>query len=150
MAIKKRMPLRLVSRREASDIGKSTLRAAIYARRSQDETERNVENRSVTRQVDRAKTFALSKGWTVSDEQVYVDDGISGAEFKRRPGLLRMLNHLKQFDVVVMSELSRLGREQTQTAQLLAEIYGKGRKVFFYLTDEELRFKTAVDKFMVG
>jgi DNA invertase Pin-like site-specific DNA recombinase len=81
---------------------------------------------------------------------MYVDDGISGAEFKKRPGLLRMLNHVTEVDIVVMSELSRLGREQTQTAQILAEIYSKGRRVFFYLDDEELLFKTAVDKFMVG
>ena len=126
------------------------LRAAIYARKSTDDNDRNPENKSVTRQVDRAKAYAESKGWRVDDEFVFTDDGISGAEFKKRPGLLRMLNALKQFDVVVMSELSRLGREQTQTAHVLAELYGKGRRVFFYLTDEELRFKTAVDKFMVG
>ena len=125
-------------------------RAAIYARKSTDDSDRNIENKSVTRQVDRARAYAEAKGWQVSDEHIYVDDGISGAEYKRRPGLLRMLNHLKQFDVVLMSELSRLGREQTQNAHFLAEIYGKGRKVFFYLTDEELRFKTAVEKFMVG
>jgi site-specific DNA recombinase len=126
------------------------MKAAIYARKSTDDNDRDAENKSVTRQVEQAKKYIASKGWTASDDHVYLDDGISGFEFKKRPSLLRMLNHLKQFDVIVMSELSRLGREQTQTSQVLAEVYAKGKKVFFYLTDEELKFKTAVDKFMVG
>jgi DNA invertase Pin-like site-specific DNA recombinase len=128
----------------------SGLRCAIYARKSTDDNDRNEENKSVTRQVDHARKFAEKKGWTVSDQHVYVDDGISGAEFKRRPGLLRMLTHLKEFDCIIMSELSRLGREQTQTSGVLADIYSKGRRIFFYLNSEELRFKSAVDKFMVN
>ena len=35
------------------------------------------------------------KGWTVADDYVYVDDGISGAEFVKRPGFLRLMNALK-------------------------------------------------------
>jgi len=38
----------------------------------------------------------------VDEEHVYVDDGISGAEYVQRPGLLRLLDHLRQFDVLVM------------------------------------------------
>jgi hypothetical protein len=34
----------------------------------------------------------MRKGWTVPDECVFVDDGISGAEFQKRPGLLRLIN----------------------------------------------------------
>lgn len=49
-----------------------------------------------------------------------------------------------------MSELSRLGREQAQTAGALADLVGKGVRVFFYLTDEELKYESAVDKFMVS
>jgi hypothetical protein len=43
----------------------------------------------------------------VADEHVYVDDGISGAEFANRPGFLRLMNSLKPrppFQVLVMSE----------------------------------------------
>jgi hypothetical protein len=61
-----------------------------------------------------------------------------------------MLSDLKQIDVIVTMEHSRLGREQTQTAQVLAQIFNLGRRVFFYLTDEEVKFETALDKFMVG
>jgi DNA invertase Pin-like site-specific DNA recombinase len=84
--------------------------AAIYARKSNDD-DRNIDNKSVTRQVERAEAYAESQGWTVADDHILVDDGISGAEFKNRPPLLRLLNDLHNFDVIVTSELSRLGRE---------------------------------------
>jgi hypothetical protein len=39
---------------------------------------------SVDRQVEHAMAYAARKGWTVDPTHVYVDDGISGAEFERR------------------------------------------------------------------
>ena len=59
--------------------------AAIYARKSTEQNGVADLEKSVTRQVDHARAYALRKGWTVADGYVYVDDGISGAEFKRRP-----------------------------------------------------------------
>jgi DNA invertase Pin-like site-specific DNA recombinase len=55
--------------------------AAIYARKS---TEQNTsdEEKSVTRQVEHARGYAAREGWTVPQEHVYVDDGVSGAEFE--------------------------------------------------------------------
>ncbi len=126
------------------------MRAALYARKSTDDNDRNADNKSVTRQVEHAKAYAAAKGWTVDDEHIYIDDGISGAEFKNRPALLRMLNRLREFNAIIMSELSRLGREQSQTSNALASVAAKGVRVFFYLTDEELKFDTAIDKFMVS
>jgi hypothetical protein len=29
------------------------------------------------------------KGWMVAEAHIYVDDGINGAEFAKRPGLVR-------------------------------------------------------------
>jgi DNA invertase Pin-like site-specific DNA recombinase len=55
--------------------------ASIYARKSTDQTGVTDEARSVTRQIEHAREYASRKGWTVSDHHVYVDDGISGAEF---------------------------------------------------------------------
>ena len=47
------------------------------------------EARSVTRQIEHAKAYAAKKDWMVADEHVYLVDGISGAEFVKRPGFLR-------------------------------------------------------------
>ncbi len=86
---------------------------AIYARKSTEQNGVNDEEKSVTRQVDHAKAYATKKGWTVAEEHVYVDDGISGAEFHKRPGFLRLMNALKPkpaFQALIMSEEARLGR----------------------------------------
>jgi hypothetical protein len=67
--------------------------AAIYARKS---TVQNVsdEEKSITRQVEPARAYAARKGWTVADEHVFSDDGVSGGEFIKRPGLVRLISRL--------------------------------------------------------
>ena len=126
------------------------MRAAVYARKSTDDSDRNADNKSMTRQVERARAYAKAQGWSVAEEHVFVDDNMSGADFTKRQALLRMLAHLKQFDVIVMSELSRLGREQMMNSKVLADIQTRGVRVFFYLTNEELNYTTAIDKFLLS
>ncbi len=82
--------------------------AAIYARKS---TTQDVadEQRRVAHQIDHARRYAERKGWAVSDEHVYVDDGISGAEFSARPGFVRLMNALKPrppFQVLMRAAVS--------------------------------------------
>lgn len=113
--------------------------AAIYARKSTVQ-ERDEKEKSVARQVEHARAYAEKKGWTVADEHVYVDDGISGAEFEKRPGFVRLMNALKPrapFDALVMSEESRLGREAIETSYHMKQLVQAGVRVFFYLDDRE-------------
>jgi len=63
----------------------------------------------------------VRKGWTIADQPVYEDDGISGAEFPNRPGFVRLMASLKPrapFQVLIMSEESRLGREAIEPRTL--------------------------------
>jgi DNA invertase Pin-like site-specific DNA recombinase len=123
--------------------------AAIYARKSTEQSGVTDEEKSVARQVEHGKVYAHKKGWHVPDELVFVDDGISGAEFKKRPALLRLMNMLKPkppFQILIMSEESRLGREQTRTAYALQQITDAGVRVWFYLSDQERKLDTAIDK----
>jgi site-specific DNA recombinase len=113
--------------------------AAVYCRKS---TSQDVadDQKSVARQIEHARAYAVRKGWTVAEEHVYVDDGISGAEFANRPGFLRLMNALKPrapFQVLIMSEESRLGREAIETAYALKQLIQAGVRVFFYLEDRE-------------
>ena len=48
--------------------------AAIHARKSTDRYGVADELRSVTRQVEHARIYAARKGWTVIDEDTYIDD----------------------------------------------------------------------------
>ena len=127
--------------------------ASIYARKSTDQNGVSDEEKSVTRQTEHAKAYAAKKGWIVIDEQVYVDDGISGAEFLKRPGFIRLMNALKPhppFQVLIMSEESRLGREQIETSYALKQIIDSGVRVFFYLEDRERTLEGALEKVMLS
>jgi site-specific DNA recombinase len=111
------------------------------------------EQKSVTRQIDHARQYADRKGWTVDESSVFVDDGISGAEFANRPGFLRLMNALKPrapFQVLVMSEESRLGREAIETAYALKQLVQAGVRVFFYLEDRERTLDSPTDKIMLS
>ena len=126
--------------------------AAIYARKS---TDQNVtdEEKSVTRQVEHARAYAAAKGWTLNDEHVYADDGISGAEFAKRPGYLRLLNALKPrapFQVLIMSEESRLGRESLEVGYALKQLSQAGVRVWLYLDDRERLLESPTDKLLMS
>src|SRR5215470_18728599 len=126
---------------------------AIYARKSTEQNGVGDDEKSVTRQIEHAKLYAARKGWFVEDNHVYVDDGISGAEFVKRPGFIRLMNALSPrppFQVLVMSEESRLGREQIETAYALKQITDAGVRVFFYLEDRERTLDNAMDKVMLS
>ena len=125
--------------------------AAVCARKSTEQQGVCDQERSVTRQIEQAKLYAVQKGWTVAEEHIYVDDGISGAEFIKRPGFLRLMNALKPrptFHVLIMAEESRLGREQIETAYALKQIMDAGVRVFFYLENRERTLETAIEKVM--
>ncbi len=127
--------------------------AAIYARKSTDQNGVADAERSVTRQIDHATQYAVGKGWTVAEAHIYQDDGVSGAEFKTRPGFVRLMNALKPkppFQVLIMSEESRLGREAIETAYALKQLITAGVRVFFYLEDRERTLDGPMDKVMLS
>src|SRR5262245_40004429 len=121
--------------------------AAIYARKS---TEQHVtdEEKSVTRQIEHARAYAARQGWTVADEHIYSDDGVSGAEFMKRGGLNALLSAVRRqpvpFQVLITMEVSRLGREQTETAVIIREILRAGIGLFTYADGREITLDTAL------
>jgi len=125
--------------------------AAIYARKSQDQTGVNNESRSVARQIERAKTFAAKQGWTVTDQCIFVDHGISGGEFESRDGLMRLLSALKpkaSFGILIVMNKDRLGREQYEASYNLKRLAQAGVRVFEYLDAHECLLDTPLDKFI--
>ena len=129
------------------------LQAAIYCRVSAEDV-RDAKNKSVEHQREQALAYAEKKGWTVKPEFVFVDDGVSGGEYVNRPGLGRLLATLPKrgkppFDVLVMSESSRLGRDMLRNASLVVDLIESGVKIHYYLTDEEEQADTPEQRFMV-
>ena len=129
------------------------MNAAVYARKSTDQNDVPDEAKSITRQVEHAKAYAERKGWTVVEDYIFIDDGISGAEFERRPGFLRLMKALKPtppFQVLIMSEESRLGREAIETSYALKQLDQAGVRVFLYLSDTERTLDSPEKKAMLA
>lgn len=130
----------------------TSMTAAIYARKSNEQNTSD-EEKSVTRQVERARAYVERKGWTVAEPHVYQDDGISGAEFLKRPGYLALMNALRPrppFQVLIVMDQSRLGRSLDEVPYTLKRITDAGVRVYCYLTDSEVKRDTASDRFMVS
>ena len=124
------------------------MRAAIYARRSTDEHQ--AESLDVQR--TNALAFIEAKGWTIAPEHIFLEDAVSRAEFKKRPALIALLTATanKRFDVVVVRDESRIGGDTFRNGLLIGEILDAGLKLFYYFTNEEVLFGSAVDKFLVA
>src|SRR5262245_13498784 len=127
------------------------MNAAIYARKSTEQRGVSAEAKSVARQIELARAFAVTRGWTVRDEHIYADDGISGAEFEKRPGLQRMLHDAltglqPPFAVVIVSEQKSIGREVSETSFTIKRLAQADVQIVEYVHGRSLTPKNWIDK----
>src|SRR5262249_17804960 len=114
------------------------MRCGIYARKSSDDSDRSAEARSTTRQIEHAMAYAKAKGGTGDPRQIFTDENTSGAEWKHRPGfnaLLAALSTGAPFDVLIVSELSRIGRDTVRTPAAVLQLEDAGVEIRSYLSD---------------
>ncbi len=92
------------------------MKAAIYARYSSE----NQSEKSIDDQVRVCKNYCKEHDLTVSDENIYVDEAKSGSLIDR-PGLqaLDKAAENKEFEAVVVDDLSRLSRSNHQMLTLV-------------------------------
>ena len=127
--------------------------AAAYLRKSTAQDGVADDDKSVAFQRQHFVAFANRKGWVVNDAYVFVDDGISGAEFARRPGFVRLMASLKPrppFDVLVLYDETRLGREQIEVAYALKQIVQAGVEVWYSKDERQKTLDEPMDKFMLS
>ena len=127
--------------------------AAIYARKSTDQTGIAEDSKSVSRQVENARAFVVQQGWTVDDRFVFIDDGVSGAAFKRRPGFVSLMDALRPkpwFQVLLISEESRLGCSTDEVPYAIGRLVKAGVEVWCYRDQHKVALDTPMDKFMVS
>ncbi len=124
------------------------MRCALYGRRSTDEH----QMASMEVQTQEGQRYIASQGGTLAPEHIFLDDAISRAEFKKRPGLIALLNAAndKQFDAVVVRDESRLGGDTFRSGLVIQDLLESGIRLFYYYSDEEVTLDGAVDKFMIA
>jgi DNA invertase Pin-like site-specific DNA recombinase len=108
------------------------IRAAVYARKSSDDSDRDAEAQSWQRQIDAATKYATEQGWTVDPRHIYRDDAVSGAEWKHRAGWNRLLADLEPappFTRLIVSELSRIGRDSVRTPAAILAVEEAGVEI---------------------
>lgn len=106
----------------------------IYCRLSKDDDLRGGESSSISTQKIMLEKFVKDSGWAVYD--LYIDDGYSGTNFQR-PDFQRMIEDVEnsKIDMVVVKDLSRLGRNYILTGQY-TEIFFPNRNVRFIALDD--------------
>jgi site-specific DNA recombinase len=105
------------------------MRVALYARVS---TQRQAQTQTIEQQLARLQAHAQERGWTVTPERIFRDDGYSGAALGR-PGLdaLRDRAALAEVDVALATAPDRLARKYVHQVLLLEELAGRGCQVVF-------------------
>ena len=109
------------------------MRTAIYARVS---TQRQAQAQSIDQQIDRLRSRVEAGGEELPEENVFRDDGYSGATLKR-PGLDRLRDRVAMaaFDRVVLTDPDRLARNYVHQVLLIDELASHGCQVEFLSSD---------------
>ena len=122
-------------------------RVGIYVRLSRDD-ERQGESVSIENQREMLQSYCGKQGWTVSE--VFVDDGWSGTSFDR-PGFCRMMKAVreKKINLVLVKDLSRLGRDYIQVGTYTDCVFPYYRCRFIALNDGVDTFREGDDVAMI-
>ncbi len=127
---------------------------ALYAPKAPEQKGLTPEGKSVPPPIEPAKAYAPAKRWGRPPSPLYPDDGKPRAEFEdKRPGFARLMTALKPrppFQILIMSEESRLGREQIKTAYALMQLIRAGVRIFYYLEDRERTLDSPTDKIVMA
>ena len=116
-------------------------RIAGYVRVSHDEQKKY--GYSVKAQIDRIIRYAEETGSQLVE--IYVDEGYTATKMKR-PDLLRMLDNLHTFDILVFTRLDRFSRNVLQ-ANKMVEIMEEYNVAIKSIEEEDIDTSTADGKF---
>jgi site-specific DNA recombinase len=105
------------------------MRIAIYVRVS---TRHQTDTQTIEQRLDRLRAHLQAKGWSLPDENVFRDDGYSGATLKR-PGLDRLRDRTAaaEFDRILLTAPDRLARNYVHQVLLIEELQRLGCQVEF-------------------
>lgn len=120
------------------------VRVCIYIRVSTQEQAK--EGYSIEAQRDRLIAYCKARGWTIVE--IIVDPGYSGASLDR-PGIQQLMDHVKDYDMVLIYKLDRLSRSQRDTLYIIEDIF-KPNGVGLASLSESLDTSTPHGMAMIG
>jgi site-specific DNA recombinase len=105
------------------------MRVAIYVRVS---TAHQVQTQTIEQQLERLHSYVEAQGWELPAENIFRDDGYSGATLKR-PGLDQLRDRVRNRDLdrLVLTAPDRLARNYVHQMLLLEELEQGGCQVTF-------------------
>ncbi len=102
------------------------MRAAVYARYSSE----NQRPESIEDQISACRRLAAERGFTVLADHIYADEAKSGARRDRQAlGALLAAAQGRQFEVVLVDDLSRLARDNYLMLSVMAELHFESVRV---------------------
>lgn len=114
---------------------KTNYKAAIYIRLSREDDKIEGDSESVKNQRNILQKYIKQNNLNLLDE--YVDDGYSGSNFDR-PNFKRMISDIEKglINMVVVKDLSRLGRNNIETSEYVDRYFPIHRVRFIALLDD--------------
>ena len=105
------------------------MRIAVYIRVS---TQHQAESQTSEQQLDRLQAHIAQQGWVLPRENLFRDEGYSGATLKR-PGLDRLRDRVAgaELDRILITAPDRLARNYVHQVLLLEELQRLGCEVVF-------------------
>ncbi len=102
---------------------------AVYVRVS---TLRQAQAQTIEQQLQRLQAYVQDHNWTLPTDQIFRDDGYSGASLNR-PGLARLREHIARGEVdhVLLTAPDRLARNYPHQVLLISEFEQAGCQVEF-------------------
>lgn len=124
----------LLGKERMNYLGQKKYIAALYARLSSEDLQ---EGTSVSIETQKKILEDYCKSNDIIIYNVYVDDGYTGTNFNR-PAFKRMLRDCenKQFNMVVVKDLSRLGREHIETDNYIEKYFPERNIRFVAIGDD--------------
>jgi DNA invertase Pin-like site-specific DNA recombinase len=91
-----------------------------------------VDGESLDTQSRQIESYAVSKGWEASAENIYVEAGVSGGtDFQDRPQGQNLLSVLQSGDTVIFTKLDRAFRNVRNAFNTLHDLKERGVSVHF-------------------
>jgi len=108
----------------------SPMRAAVYARFSSDLQRAT----SIDDQLNVARAFAATRGWSVDSAHVFTDSALSGSSLER-PGIIALMAAAAlrplPFQVVLIDDSSRVSRDLADAVRFMQHLKFLGVRVIF-------------------